>query len=118
MAGIAEAIQNASVSKGKPVASAFVRESLLRQDPAGYATHCLALSEVRAVAPEKIGCPTLLIAGEADPVAPVAMAQEMVKNLPKARLEIIPAVAHWMMVEVPERSAQLLRAHIDANNDS
>ena len=30
-----------------------------------------------------------------------------------ARLEILPGVAHWAMVEAPERAAGLLRAHLD-----
>lgn len=118
MAGIADTIQKASVSVGRPVAAAFVRESLLRQDPSGYAAHCHALANVTAADLEKITCPTLLIAGEADPVAPVAMAQQMAQKLKQAQLEIIPEVAHWMMVEAPERSAQLLRSHLDANSNS
>jgi pimeloyl-ACP methyl ester carboxylesterase len=118
MAGIADAIQGASVSSGKPVASAFVRESLIRQDPTGYASHCQALSDVTAADLKKISCSTLLIAGEIDPVAPVAMAQQMAQQLTQAKLEIIPGIAHWMMVESPERSAQLLHTHLDANNNS
>lgn len=118
MAGIADVIQKASVSAGKPVASAFVRESLLRQDPAGYAAHCQALSDVTAADLKKIGCSTLLIAGEADPVAPVAMAQQMMQQLPSGKLEILPGVAHWMMMEAPETAARLLRSHLDANSNS
>lgn len=118
MAGIAEAVHKASVSAGKPVAAAFVRESLLRQDANGYAAHCLALSSVEAATLAKINCSTLLIAGETDPVAPVAMAEQMKQKLPRATLEIIPEVAHWMMMEAPARSAELLRAHLDANSIS
>jgi pimeloyl-ACP methyl ester carboxylesterase len=118
MAGIAEAVHKASVSANKPVASAFVRESLLRQDASGYAAHCQALSNVEAADLTKISCPTLLIAGEGDPVAPVAMAEDMAQKLPHAQLEIIPEVAHWMMMEAPGRSAELLRAHLDANRIS
>ncbi|MBO0333262.1 alpha/beta fold hydrolase [Sneathiella sp. CAU 1612] len=118
MAGIAEAVHKASVSAGKPVAAAFVRESLLRQDANGYAAHCLALSSVEAADLAKITCSTLLIAGETDPVAPVAMAEQMKQKLPRAQLEIIPEVAHWMMMEAPARSAELLRAHLDANSIS
>jgi pimeloyl-ACP methyl ester carboxylesterase len=118
MAGIADTIQKASVSVNRPVAAAFVRESLLRQDPFGYAAHCQGLADVTAADLEKIICPTLLIAGEADPVAPVAMAQQMAQKLKQVQLEIISGVAHWMMVEAPERSAQLLRSHLDANSNS
>ncbi|MCR9213695.1 MAG: alpha/beta hydrolase [Proteobacteria bacterium] len=113
MAQIADGISTASVSQGKPVAGAFVRESILRQDPNGYASHCEALSAASAADHAAINVPTLLIAGEKDPVAPVSMVQELEKYISTARMEIIPEVGHWMMVEAPDRSAELLRKHLD-----
>jgi pimeloyl-ACP methyl ester carboxylesterase len=117
MAGIADAISTASVSEASrqanPVTAAFVRESVTRQDPNGYAAHCDALSEAPAADHGKISCPTLLVAGENDPVAPVDMVRRLHEQIDGARLEIIPAVGHWMMVEAPARSAELLRAHLD-----
>lgn len=117
MAGIADAVSTASVSeasrRANPVTAAFVRESLTRQDPNGYAAHCEALSEAPAADHSRIRCPTLLIAGENDPVAPVDGVRRLQDSIDGARLEIIPAVGHWMMVEAPERSAELLRAHLD-----
>ncbi len=113
MAQIADGISTASVSQGKPVASAFVRESILRQDPNGYASHCEALSVASAADHAAINVPTLLIAGEKDPVAPVSMVQELEKNISTARMEIIPEIGHWMMVEAPDHSAELLRNHLD-----
>ena len=81
MAGIADAVSRASLAEASretnPVAEAFVRESLMRQSPAGYAAHCLALASAAAAEHSAIGCPTLLIAGEKDPVAPVAMAEAL-----------------------------------------
>lgn len=114
MAAIADSISTGSVSKGKPVASAFVRESILRQDPTGYASHCDALSAALQAEHASIKVPTLLIAGETDPVAPVSMARQLMKSISTAHLEIIPEVGHWMMVEAPGRSAKLLRNHLDA----
>lgn len=115
MAGIAEAISQGSLAKqAGPVARAFVRESLLRQDPAGYAAHCEALSEARAAEHAKIGCPTLLIAGEEDPVAPLAMARSLKAQIAGARLETISGVGHWMTMEAPEASVALLSAHLAA----
>jgi pimeloyl-ACP methyl ester carboxylesterase len=117
MAGIAEAVSRASVSeetqRTNPVAPAFVRESLTRQDPAGYAAHCEALSEATAADHGRIRCPTLLVAGDEDPVAPVDSVHRLQERIEGARLEIIPGVGHWMMVEAPRRSAELLRAHLD-----
>ncbi len=118
MAGIAEAVSSGSVSAesraANPVTAAFVRESLLQQDPTGYAAHCEALSAAAAANHSAIRCPTLLIAGEADPVAPVEMARQLKGRIADSDLEILPGVGHWMMVEAPKRSAELLRTRLDA----
>ncbi|NIA69414.1 alpha/beta fold hydrolase [Pelagibius litoralis] len=118
MAGIAGAVAGGSVAAASraanPVVTAFVRESLMRQDPAGYAAHCDALSTAEAADHPAIQAPTLLVAGENDPVAPVAMAQQLNAQIAGSTLEIIPSVAHWMMMEAPQRSADLLRSHLDA----
>ena len=117
MAGIADAISRASLAEASretdPVAEAFVRESLMRQSPAGYAAHCLALAMAPAADCGSIGCPTLLIAGEKDPVAPIAMAEVLRDRIPGAELEILPGIGHWMTMEMPRRSAELLRAHLE-----
>jgi len=113
MAGIADAVSAGSVADGQLVATAFVRESVMRQDPAGYAAHCEALSRAGAADHAAIHCATVLIAGEADPVAPVDMARRLQAAIAGARLETIPGVAHWMMVEAPRRSAELLHAHLN-----
>jgi len=118
MAAIADAVSTGSVSadsrKANPVTQAFVRESLMRQDPKGYAAHCDALSAAPAADHGAIRCPTLLVAGEADPVAPVEMARRLNQAIAGSRLEIVPQVAHWIMMEAPQRSADLLRAQLEA----
>jgi len=117
MAGIAEQISMGSVAgasrTSNPVAKAFVRESLMRQQPNGYASHCEALSESTAAKHAKILCSTLLVAGEHDPVTPLAMARAMDEDIQNTMLEVIPEISHWMMIEAPERSAALLREHLD-----
>ena len=115
MSGIAEAIAQGSVAAAaSATVRAFVRESLLRQDPAGYAAHCEALAACEPANHGRIACPTLLIAGEADPVAPVAMATSLKEKISGARMETIAAVGHWMTVEAPSRSADCLSAHLQA----
>jgi len=113
MVGIADAVAAGSVADGHPAAAAFVRESLMRQDPAGYVAHCVALSVATAADHGAVSCPTLLIAGDMDPVAPVEMARRLQQSIAGARLEIVPGVGHWMMLEAPRRSAELLRTHLD-----
>ena len=118
MAGIADAVSTASVApasrEANPVTKAFVRESLMRQSPAGYASHCEALSEAHAAEHDAIRCPTLLVVGTEDPVTPVAMAEELRKRIDGARLETVPGVAHWIMVEAPGRSIELLCEHLES----
>ena len=46
-----------------PLATAFVRESLMRQDGDGYARSCEALADAPAAEVEKIEAPTLLVTG-------------------------------------------------------
>lgn len=117
MAGIAATVAANTLGpggpSGGPVAGAFVRESLLRQNPAGYAAHCEALGGARAADHAAIRCPTLLVHGAADPVAPLAEAQKLARRIAGARLETISGAGHWPMLEASERSAELLRRHLD-----
>ena len=118
MAGIADAVCKGSVSAASrtenPVTTAFVRESLMRQDAVGYAHHCEALSAMEPADHSAIRCPTLLIAGDADPVAPVAMGTALKNRIAGARLEVLPNVGHWMMIEAPARSSALLLETLEA----
>ncbi len=119
MSGIADAVSTGSVDgdsrEANPVTEAFVRESLLRQDPMGYASHCEALAGAEAADHGRIGCPTLLVSGERDGVAPVAMGRELSQRIRGARLEVIAGIGHWMMIEAVDRSRALLRAHLETS---
>ena len=114
MAGIAQAVSGGSLGPDAAggVACAFVRESVLRQPPAGYAAHCEALAAARAAPHAAIRCPTLLVHGADDPVAPLAMARSLRDRIDGACLEILPGVGHWPMLEAPARAAELLREHL------
>lgn len=116
MAPIADAVCDASLSAmtraNAPVAQSFVRESIMRQDPRGYAAHCEVLSTATTPDYANIRCPVLLVAGAKDPIAPVDMATALSKRINNATVEVIPDVAHWMTIEAPQRSAQLLLSHV------
>ena len=119
MAGIADAVCAGSLGPGSAggAARAFVRESVLRQRPAGYAAHCEALAAARAARHEAIRCPTLLVHGADDPAAPLAAARRLRDAIEGARLETLAGVGHWPMLEAPARAAELLRKHLDAAPD-
>jgi len=119
MAGIADAVCQGSLSvasrSANPVTTAFVRESLMRQDPRGYAAHCEALAAMEPADHAAIHCPTCLVVGGADSVAPVAMGEVLQSRIKGARLEVLPDIGHWMMIEAPQRSTDLLRETLEAS---
>ena len=105
MAGIADAVAAGSTAaatkQDNPAAVAFVRESLMRQDPEGYARTCEALAEAKAADARQIGCPTLLITGEDDAVAPASVARTLAERIQGARAVVLPRCGHWATVERP-----------------
>ena len=93
---------------------AFVRESLMRQPPDGYARSCEALADAQAVDTAKIGCPTLLVTGDEDArrAAAGGAADGRADRRPAARVqvEVLRGCGHWTPVEMPDECSDLLRA--------
>jgi proline iminopeptidase len=56
-----------------------------------------------------IPVPTLVIVGRHDFITNVAMAEEMVRHLPDARLEIFEDSGHFALVEEPEKFARIVK---------
>lgn len=106
LAGIADQIAaNAVAARSRetnPVITAFVRESVMRQSPEGYAKACEALAAATTVDVRLISVPTLLMTGEADVVAPPAMARTLGDRISGASVTIVPDCGHWITVEKPE----------------
>ncbi len=101
----------------KPEVSAFVRESIMRQNAEGYARTCEALSTAKAVDATQIKAPTLLITGDVDPVAPVGMAEELAGNIAHAQLSIISDCGHWAPVE-KSAEVNILLSHFIRKNQA
>lgn len=103
MAIIADAIvaggTSADTQRHLPAAAAFVRESLMRQSPTGYAFNCEALADARAVDPAQIRCPVMLVTGDEDRTAPVAAMEAFASRLADARAHVIAGCGHWATVE-------------------
>ncbi len=117
MFGIADAIVQGALSSSTreqlPVAVAFVRESLLAQDPEGYARSCEALAAAEPAAIERIEVPVLLVAGDEDAVAPVQVARDIASRLNEAQLEVLARCGHWMTVERPTECQSHLRRFLE-----
>lgn len=61
----------------------------------------------------KISAPTLVIVGRHDFITNVAMAEEMVKHIPNARLEIFEHSGHYALVEEPEKFYQVIKEFVE-----
>lgn len=115
MQDISTALLNAALSadtrQRQPLAVAYVRESLMRQDGAAYARMCLALAEAQPAAVEQIACPVLLVTGDEDGVAPPQAVRAMAERLHGARssrVVVLPRCGHWTPIErVAECQAEL-----------
>lgn len=121
MFGIADAIVGAALSastrQSQPVTVAMVRESLLAQDPEGYARNCEALAAAQAAQVEEIAVPTLLVAADEDAVAPVQVARTIAARLNhgqgQARVEVLSRCGHWMTFERALECQALLRQFLE-----
>ena len=115
MRGIADALVQASVCRAKPeqrrhVAVAFVRESLMAPEPA-TATRAAARRwpTRRPPTPRRIACPTLLVTGDEDVVAPPQSVRMMAQKISGSRVEVLRGCGHWTPVEKPEECIELLK---------
>jgi 3-oxoadipate enol-lactonase len=98
------------VRERNPSAAAFVRESILRQTPEGYARTCEAMASARAADHREVRCPVLVITGEDDATAPPSVARMLADRIAGAQVKILPRCGHWPTVERPaEVNAELRR---------
>jgi len=63
---------------------------------------------------QKINVPTLVMVGRHDFITNVAMAEEMVKHIPNARLEIFEESGHFALVEEPEKFYRVIKEFVEA----
>ena len=115
------ALLNASISADTrarlPLAIAFVRESLMRQDGEAYARSCEALAEAGPAPVERIEAPVLLVTGDEDGVAPPQSVRAFAEKLHSAkstRVVVLPRCGHWTPIERPEECARELRDFLAA----
>jgi Predicted hydrolases or acyltransferases (alpha/beta hydrolase superfamily) len=91
---------------GQPVTVAMVRESIMRQDPEGYAQSCEALAGAQPPDLQAIACPTLLVTGDEDGVAPPQSVRMLAERIAGARTVVYSRCGHWTPFE---RAADCLR---------
>lgn len=98
-----------------PAAAAFVRESVMRQDPESYARTCEALSNANAVDARAIKAPTLLVTGDADTVNPVSVAQALSDKITGSTLSTMDRCGHWATIEKPQEASRKLADFLQRN---
>lgn len=102
----------------QPLAVAFVRESLMRQQPDCYAATCDALADAQATAVDTIKAPVLLVTGDEDAVAPPQAVRAMAERLHRARstrVVVLPRCGHWTPVERADDCQRELRDFLPAH---
>jgi pimeloyl-ACP methyl ester carboxylesterase len=113
MQPIADALLQGAVSRDtrerRPLAVAAVRESLMRQDAEGYARTCEALADAQAADLARIECPTLLVTGDEDIVAPPTSVRALSARIEGSRVIVLPRCGHWTTFERAEECTQALR---------
>lgn len=113
MQAIADALVQASTSaetKAKRHAVvAYVRESLMRQDPDGYARTCDALAAAQPADTAAISCPTILVTGTEDGVAPPQAVRAMGEKIAGSQVDVLQGCGHWTPIEKPAECIDILR---------
>lgn len=78
------------------------RQGLLTNDPVAYAASCRAIRDADVTeALEKVQCPTLIVLGEQEQVAPLAAARMLKAGIPQAQVRILPSAGHLPFIEQP-----------------
>ena len=106
---LVQAATSAETRQHAPLATAFVRESLMRQDPLGYARSCEALADAQPAAVDRIEVPTLLVTGDEDGVAPPQAVRAMAERMQRARVTVLNRCGHWTPIERPDDCMRALR---------
>jgi pimeloyl-ACP methyl ester carboxylesterase len=116
--GLLQAAISADTRARLPLAVAFVRESLMRQEGEAYARSCEALAGAPAAAVERIEAPVLLVTGDEDGVAPPQAVRAMADRLHRAaskRVVVLPRCGHWTPIERHEECQRELREFLAAH---
>jgi pimeloyl-ACP methyl ester carboxylesterase len=121
MQAITETLVQAALSADSrqrlPLAVAFVRESLMRQDAEAYARNCDALADAQPADVSMCALPLLLVTGDEDGVAPPQAVRALAERFHAAkstRLVVLPRCGHWTPIERPEDCARELREFLAA----
>jgi pimeloyl-ACP methyl ester carboxylesterase len=120
MTAIADAAASGGTSSASrnsnPLLVPLVRESHMRQDADGFAQTCEALAAAEAADLRFLRCPTLIVTGDEDAVAPPSAAQALADKVKGSKLKILDHCGHWTPFERSQDCARLLSEHVRAHD--
>ncbi|HEX4359847.1 MAG TPA: alpha/beta hydrolase [Pseudonocardia sp.] len=107
MVAVADAVVANATSpatrRDQPAVAAFVRELLMRQDPAGYAAGCEALAGATEPATAEIRAPLLLATGADDGVGTPSVSEELATLAADTHTVVYDRCGHWTALEAAQR---------------
>jgi 3-oxoadipate enol-lactonase len=101
-------VLSTATANDNPVATAFVRESHMRQDAEGFARSCEALAQAEKADHRLIDCPTLIVTGDEDAVGPASVARELADKIGNVKTVVLHRCGHWTPIEKPKECGKLL----------
>ncbi|KAL2833828.1 hypothetical protein BDW59DRAFT_179483 [Aspergillus cavernicola] len=112
---VATAATSALTKASNPLAVSAVRQYLLSTHPEGYAKGCMALTKSADVViqVEKLGVPTLIVAGRDDAISPVALAEGYAGRMSNARVVVLEGVGHWHVIEDLDATVKAVKPFLD-----
>lgn len=116
--GIADAAAGGASTSSRnanPLLAPFLRESHMRQDAEGFAQSCEALADSVAADLRFLRCPTLIVTGDEDAIAPPSAAQALADKIKGSKLTVLAHCGHWTPFERPQDCARLLSDHVRAH---
>jgi pimeloyl-ACP methyl ester carboxylesterase len=87
----------------------------MRQDVEGFAESCEALASARGADLRLLRCPTLLVTGDEDIIAPPSAVQGLAGRLKGAKFKVLAHCGHWTPIELPRDCSRLASDHIRAH---
>lgn len=106
---LVQAATSAETKAKRHAVVAYVRELLMRQDPDGYARTCEALAEAQPADTAAITCPTILVTGDEDGVAPPQSVRAMGDKIAGSQVEVLKGCGHWTPLEKADECNEILR---------
>lgn len=86
----------------QPALVGLFRQGILANDPTAYAASCRAIrdADVTKLLPS-VRCPTLILLGEQEQVAPLPAALALKAGIPHAQVRVLPNAGHLPFLEQP-----------------